>query len=348
MKHIRLALIGFGVVGQGFARLLSAKRNLLKQLYDLDVSLVGVANSRHGFIYREDGLDIQTLLELAETGRPLTSYPGITSWENPLEGLGAIYADVLVEATPTNLRDAEPGISHIRKALGQGMHVVTANKGPAALAATELLELARLHNVQLRMEATVMAGTPVISTIREGMSGAQVRAIRGILNGTTNYILSAMATGRDYAEVLADAQAQGYAETDPTADVEGYDAVAKTLILSALVFGRSLKPHQVARQGITNITREQIQRATDQGQRIKLIASLRLLTDDDGKESALDARVEPLALPLSDPLARVDGVMNAISVQADTLSEVTIIGPGAGGIQTGQGLLADVIACTKA
>ncbi len=348
MKHIRLALIGFGVVGQGFARLLSAKRNLLKQLYDLDVSLVGVANSRHGFIYREDGLDIQTLLELAETGRPLTSYPGITSWENPLEGLGAIYADVLVEATPTNLRDAEPGISHIRKALGQGMHVVTANKGPAALAATELLALARQHNVQLRMEATVMAGTPVISTIREGMSGAQVRAIRGILNGTTNYILSAMATGRDYAEVLADAQAQGYAETDPTADVEGYDAVAKTLILSALVFGRSLKPHQVARQGITNITREQIQRATDQGQRIKLIASLRLLSNNDGKESALDARVEPLALPLSDPLARVDGVMNAISVQADTLSEVTIIGPGAGGIQTGQGLLADVIACTKA
>jgi homoserine dehydrogenase len=347
MKHIRLALIGFGVVGQGFARLLSAKRNLLKQLYDLDVSLVCVANSRHGFIYREDGLDIQTLLELAETGRPLTSYPGITSWENPLEGLGAIYADVLVEATPTNLRDAEPGISHIRKALGQGMHVVTANKGPAALAATELLKLARQHNVQLRMEATVMAGTPVISTIREGMSGAQVRAIRGILNGTTNYILSAMATGRDYAEVLADAQAQGYAETDPTADVEGYDAVAKTLILSALVFGRSLKPHQVARQGITNITREQVQRATDQGQRIKLIASLRLLTDDDGKESALDARVEPLALPLSDPLARVDGVMNAISVQADTLSEVTIIGPGAGGIQTGQGLLADVIACTR-
>jgi homoserine dehydrogenase len=198
------------------------------------------------------------------------------------------------------------------------------------------------------MEATVMAGTPVISAIREGMAGAQVRAIRGILNGTTNYILSAMATGRDYAEVLADAQAQGYAETDPTADVEGYDAVAKTLILSALVFGRSLKPHQVARQGITNITREQIQRATGQGQRIKLIASLRLLSNNDGKESALDARVEPLALPLSDPLARVDGVMNAISIQADTLSEVTIIGPGAGAIQTGQGLLADVIACTTA
>ena len=348
MKHVRLALIGFGVVGQGFASLLSTKHNLLKHLYDLDISLVGVANARHGFIYREDGLDIPTLLELAETAGPLTAYPGITSWQNPLDGLGTIHADVLVEATPTNLRDAEPGISYIRAALKQGMHVVTANKGPAALAAGELLELARHHNVQLRMEATVMAGTPVLSTIHEGMAGARVQSIRGILNGTTNYILSAMASGRDYAEVLADAQAQGYAETDPTADVEGYDTLAKTLILSALVFGRSLKPHQVARQGITSITREQIQRATDQGQRIKLIASLRLLKDEDGKEVSLDARVEPMALPLSDPLACVNGVMNAISIQADTLSEVTIIGPGAGGIQTGQGLLADVIACAKA
>src|SRR6266446_7316405 len=325
MKHVRLALIGFGVVGQGFARLLSAKHDLLKQLYDLDISLVSVANARHGFIYCEDGLDIQTLLELAATGRFLTAHPGVTPWEKPLEGLRAIQADVLVETTPTNLRDAEPGISHIRTALSQGMHVVTANKGPAALAAGELLALARLHKVQLRMEATVMAGTPVISSIREGMAGAQVHTIRGILNGTTNYILSAMATGRDYAEVLAEAQAQGYAETDPTADVEGYDALAKTLILSALVFGRSLKPEQVARQGITNITRGQVQRAVEQGQRIKLIASLRLRADDDGKGGSFDARIEPVALPLSDPLARVDGVMNAISVEADTLSEVAFI-----------------------
>lgn len=348
MKHVRLALIGFGVVGRGFARLLSTKHDLLKQLYDLNISLVGVANARHGFIYHEDGLDIQTLLELAAAGQSLTTFPGSTHWEKPLEGLHAIPADILVEATPTNLRDAEPGISHIRTGLSRGIHVVTANKGPAALSATELLELARQHHVQLRMEATVMAGTPVLSTIREGMAGAHVQSIRGILNGTTNYILSAMATGRDYAEVLAEAQAKGYAETDPTADVEGYDTLAKTLILSALVFGRSLKPHDIARRGITTITREQVQQATDHGQRIKLIASLRLLSDNEGKEVSLDARVEPVALPLSDPLARVDGVMNAISIQADTLSEVTIIGPGAGGIQTGQGLLADVIACIRA
>jgi homoserine dehydrogenase len=347
MKQIRLSLVGFGVVGQGFAELLTTKHTYLKQHYGVDIELVGVANARHGFIYRQDGLHIPTLLELTAKQRPLTEYPEITHWNSALEGLRATSADMLVEVTPTNLRDAEPGMSHIREALSKGMHVVTANKGPVALAATELISLARQHGVQLRMESTVMAGTPIISTIREGMAGARVYAMRGILNGTTNYILSAMASGRDYAEALVDAQAKGYAETDPTADVEGYDAVAKTLILAALVFGYTLKPEQVVRQGITTITREQIQAAHNEDKRIKLIASLRLLSGDDGQEDALEARVEPTVLPVTDPLARVDGVMNALTIQADTLSEVTIIGPGAGRIQTGQGLLADVLACVR-
>ncbi len=342
MKHIRLSIIGFGVVGQGLAELLAAKRDLLRQDFDVDVSLVSVANSRDGFIYCKEGLDIPTLLELAATRQPLFLHPGIRAWESPLVGLRESGGDVLAEATGTNLRDAEPGLSHIRAALSQGMHVITANKGPAALAADELFALARQHNVQLRMESTVMAGTPVISTVREGMAGARVHAVRGILNGTTNYILTAMAQGRDYAEVLAEAQAQGYAEADPTADVEGYDVVAKTLILASLVFGCALKPDQVQRQGITAITKEQVQQALEAEKRIKLIASLQVISD-----GAIQARVEPVALPLHDPLARVDGVMNAITFQTDTLSEVTISGPGAGRLQTGQGLLADLLAIAK-
>ena len=347
MKHIRLSLVGFGVVGQGFAELIMTKHDFLKQQYGVDISLVGVANSRHGFVYRQDGLHIPTLLQLTTEKAPLTIYPGASHWDNVLEGLQASNADILVEVTPTNLRDAEPGMSHIRAALSRGMHVVTANKGPVALAANELILLARQQGVQLRMESTVMAGTPVISTIQEGMAGAQVVAMRGILNGTTNYILSAMSEGRDYVEVLADAQAKGYAETDPTADVEGYDAVAKTLILAALVFGHKLKPEQVVRTGITAITREQIQSATDQDKRVKLIASLRMSSNGDREKTILEARVEPTVLPLSDPLARVDGVTNALTIHADTLSEVTIIGPGAGRIHTGQGLLADVLACVR-
>ncbi len=345
MKHLRLSILGFGVVGQGLAELLVGKRTLLQQHFDLDVTLVSVANARHGFIYCEKGLDIPTLLALAAQRQPLTNHPGVKHWANALEGLRATGGHILAEATGTNLRDAEPGISHIRAALTQGMHVVTANKGPLALAAQELLALALQHHVQLRMEATVMAGTPVLSTLTEGMAGARLRSVRGILNGTTNYILSAMAAGRDYADVLAEAQAQGYAEADPTADVEGYDALAKTLILAAVGFGHTLKPEQVFRKGITSVSREQMRRAVDEGKRIKLVASLQAVSDFG--ESPLEARVEPLALPLSDPLARVDGVLNAITFQMDTLSEVTIIGPGAGRLQTGQGLLADLIAVAK-
>ena len=347
MKHIRLSLAGFGVVGQGFAELIMTKHDFIKHNYGVDLSLVGVANSRHGFVYRQDGLRIPALLQLATEKSPLTDYPEAMHWDSALEGLHASSADMLVEVTPTNLRDAEPGMSHIRAALSKGMHVVTANKGPAALAASELISLAQQHGVQLRMESTVMAGTPVISTIREGMAGARVFAMRGILNGTTNYILSAMAEGRDYSEALADAQAKGYAETDPTADVEGYDAVAKTLIVAALVFGHTLKPEQVVREGITAITREQIQTVHNQDKRIKLIASLHMLADGDGEKTILEARVRPTILPLADPLARVDGVTNALTIHSDTLFEVTIIGPGAGSIQTGQGLLADVLACIR-
>jgi homoserine dehydrogenase len=347
MKQIRLSLVGFGVVGQGFAELLTTKHTYLKQYYGVDITLVGVANARHGFIYHQDGLHIPTLLELTAKQRPLTEYPGVTHWKSALVGLQATSADVLVEVTPTNLRDAEPGISHIREALSRSMHVVTSNKGPVALAATELLSLARQHGVQLRMESTVMAGTPIISTIREGMAGARVFAMRGILNGTTNYILSAMASGQDYVEALSDAQSKGYAETDPTADVEGYDAVAKILILAVLVFGQTLKPEQVVRQGITTITRQQIQAAHNEDKRIKLIASLRQLSRDNGQEEALEARVKPTIVSVTDPLARVEGAMNALAIQSDTLSEVTIIGPGAGHIPTAQGLLADVLACVR-
>ncbi len=347
MKHVRLSLVGFGVVGQGFAELIMKKYDFLKWHYDVDIRLAGVANARSGFIYHQDGLHIPTVLQIVKGKGSLADYPEATHWDHALEGLQASSADMLVEVTPTNLRDAEPGMSHIRAALLKGMHVVTANKGPAALAANELISLARQHGVQLRMESTVMAGTPVISTIQEGMAGAQVVAMRGILNGTTNYILSEMAKGRDYGEALADAQAKGYAETDPTADVEGYDAVAKTLILASLVFGRALKLEQVVREGITAITREQIQAVIDQDKRIKLIATLRMFPHGIGQNMNLEARVEPTVVPLTDPLARVDGVTNALTIHTDTLSEVTIIGPGAGSMQTGQGLLADVLACVR-
>ena len=359
MKQLRLALLGFGTVGQWLAEALHTQQAWLQQEFGLGVSIISIATAHHGLIYYGDGLDIPTLLDLVMTRQPLTAHPKVTHWTNVLEGLQATGGDVLAEATGATLRNGEPGLSYIRAALARGMHVVTSSKGPMALAGLELLSLARAQGVQLRMESTVMSGTPVLSTIREGMAGTRIRAIRGILNGTVNYILSAMATGHDYAEALAQAQVQGYAEADPTDDVEGDDTVAKTLILAAVAFGRALTQEQVVRRGITTLTREQIQRALSEGKRIKHVASLRLLSED-GKEvsrataesgtvpTLLEARVEPIALSLSDPLARIEGLLNTIAIHTDTPQEVMVIGPGAGRFQAGQGMLADLIAIARA
>ena len=359
MKQLRLALLGFGTVGQWLAEALHTQHAWLQQEFGLDVTLTSLATAHHGLIYRDDGLDIPTLLELVATRQPLTTHPKVTHWTNVLEGLQATGGNVLAEATGATLRHPEPGLSYIRAALTQDMHVITSSKGPVALAGLDLLSLARVHGVQLRMESTVMSGTPVLSTIREGMAGTRIRALRGLLNGTANSILSAMALGRTYAEALAEAQAQGYAEADPSDDVEGDDTVAKTLILAAAAFGRALAPEQVVRRGITTLTREQMQQAEVLGKRIKHVASLRLLAKDGTEASRataesgtvptrLEARVEPVALPLGDPLARIDGLLNAIAIQTDTPAEVMVIGPGAGRFQAGQGLLADLIAVAKA
>jgi len=195
-----------------------------------------------------------------------------------------------------------------------------------------------------------MSGTPVLSTIREGLAGTRVLGVRGILNGTANHILTLMAEGREYATALAEAQAQGYAEPDPTDDVEGHDVVAKVRILAAATFGQALTSDQVIRRGISAITSDTVRQALRAGHRIKLVAQLRPQPAGRSTGSGfrpLEARVEPLALPLTDPLSRIDGVMNALTVQTDTVREVTIIGPGAGLEQAGQGMFADLVALAR-
>jgi homoserine dehydrogenase len=220
MRRIRLSIIGFGTVGRWIAEAIDRRRSWLEAECGAAVSIVSVATRRGGFIHREEGFDITSLLKLAFAGRPLADYPGTRRWETALEGLAMTESDVLAEASNTNPREPEPALSHIRHALGHGTHVITSSKGACAAAALELVALARQRGVQFRMESTVMSGTPVLSTIREGLAGARVVVVRVILNGTANYILTLMAEGLDYATAIADAQAQGYAEPDPTDDAK--------------------------------------------------------------------------------------------------------------------------------
>ena len=338
---MRIWVVGLGTVGRWLLRALDSQREQLELRYGLAPVVVGVANARHGFIHRPDGLDLSTVLALAESGRPLTEHPGVKHWQKALAGLHETGADVLVEVTQSPPADGEPGYSHMCEALSRGLPVATSNKWPVALHGVELLELAEANDAAFRAESTVMSGTPVLSTLTDGLAGAWPLALRGSLNATANVVLSEMAAGTSYDDALAAAQDAGLAERDPAADVEGHDTVAKTMILAALVFGIQLRPEQVARRGITDVD-GQVREAVATGRRVRLVATLELSGTGE-----LAARVEPIAVATDDPLASVEGVMNAVICRADPVGQVVVIGPGAGPELAGQGVLSDLIALAR-
>ena len=345
MRPVRIWLVGFGTVGRWVVRALDTEAQRLAGKYGIGVTVVGLASARDGFIYDGNGLDLKSVLSLASQGRSIAELRGVHRWPSSIEGLRATEADLLVEVTASPSADGEPGVAHIREALARRIPVITSNKWPVALRGVELVELARSRGVAFRAESTVMSGTPVLSALVDGLAGAVPVSLRGLLNATANFILSRMAQGATYEDALAEAQRAGLAERDPGADVEGHDAVAKVMILSALVFGRQLRREQVVCRGITDLTRSEIDRASSRGLRLKHVATLEF-SEPDGAGN-ITARVEPELVSGDDPLANVEGTSNAIVCRAEPIGEVTIIGPGAGPQLAGQGVLSDLIAVAR-
>ena len=329
----KIALIGFGTVGQGLVEILMAKKAELNRRYGYDWSITGVCDNRFGTASDPEGLDPEKLLAEAASGRFTT---GAHDWD-VMRFLDECPAHVMVEMTYTNLEDGEPATSFCRRALEKGRHVVTSNKGPAALHYRELLALADENGTRFLIEGTVMSGTPVLNLLDGPLQGCRVDAVRGILNGTTNYILTCMEEGMAYSEALAKAQELGYAEADPTGDVEGYDARAKVTILANVVMGSHLSISQVACQGITGITPGDIESARQQGKRWKLIGAVERTGD------GVKAAVKPEMVPLDHPLAGVSGAVNAMTAVTDLLGDVSIVGPGAGRRETGFSILTDLL-----
>ena len=286
------------------------------------------------------------MLSLASEGRSISELRGVRHWASSIEGLRATEADLLVEVTASPPADGEPGVAHIREALERHIPVVTSNKWPVALHGVELVELARSRGVAFRAESTVMSGTPLLSTLVDGLAGAVPVGLRGLLNATANFILSRMAQGATYEDALAEAQTAGLAERDPAADVEGHDAVAKVMILSALVFGRQLRREHVFCRGITDLTGTEMDRARSARARVKHVATLEFSEPDGAGD--VTARVEPDLVSGDDPLANIEGTTNAIVCRAKPIGEVTIIGPGAGPQLAGQGVFSDRIAVARA
>lgn len=345
MKPLRISVIGLGMVGEWLVRALDAQADRLAARYGIGVTIVGLANARHGFIYDENGLDLRSTLRLLSDGRSIAEQPGVRRWPTAMEGLRDTDADLLVEVTASPSADGEPGFAHMLAALRRGIPVVTSNKWPVALRGVELADLARSRGVAFRAESSVMSGTPLLSTLIDGLAGANPVGLRGLLNATANFVLSRMAEGESYADALAEAQAAGLAERDPAADVEGHDAVAKVMILSALVFGRQLQREEVVRRGISGITRSEIDEAASNGRRVKHVATLEY-SEPDGAGS-VSARVEPDQVGGDDPLADIEGTTNAVVCRATPIGQVTIIGPGAGPELAGQGVLSDLIAIAR-
>lgn len=327
---MRIWLVGIGTVGRWLAEALDSHAQRLAAQYGVGVTVVGVASERDGFAYDEDGLDLR--------GRSIAELSGVQRWPSALEGMRATEADLLVEVTASPPADGEPGYAHMREALERGIPVVTSNKWPVALHGVELASLARGRGVAFRAESTVMSGTPVLSTLVDGLAGAEPVGLRGLLNATANFILSRMSEGSSYADALAEAQAAGLAERDPAADVEGHDTVAKVMILSGLVFGRQLRREEVACAGIVDIDRGEFER----GGRVKHVATLEL-----SEAGEVTARVAPELVGPDDPLANVEGTTNAVVCRASPLGEVTVMGPGAGPQLAGQGVLSDLLAVAK-
>jgi len=318
---MRIAILGFGSVGRGIARAILAK--------DLDIIVTGLADSRSGII-DAGGIDLAAALARKETGGHC-GVPGVS----PADVVTKADYDVLVEVTPTNVDTGEPALGHIRGALRRQKHVVTSNKGPIALAYPELRDLAGENGVFLKYEATVCGAIPLIHAMQEGLAGNTISRLYGVFNGTCNYILTRMAAeGLTYEQALAEARELGYAEADPTYDVEGIDAAIKLVILANTVLDMRTPLDDVERTGISLLTPDALQLAEDQDCTIRLIGEI--------VPAAGVLRVSPRIVAKTHPLV-VEGTLNAVTVETDLAGDLTFIGKGAGSTETASAVIGDIL-----
>ena len=327
---MRIILCGFGVVGQSFAKLLESRSEDLYARYGLKPRIVGVFD-RNGSAIDASGLDISRLIDAKKKSNSVREYSEAKNVASGIEMIDDLEAEVLIETTQSNYKDAEPGMTHIVNAMKRGMHVISANKGPLALAFPSLMELADYNRVLFRFSGTVGGGTPILDFARNSLRGERIVSFDGILNGTTNYILTNMANGMSFNDALSDAKQKGYVEADESLDLDGLDAAAKLVILANWIMRMKVTMPDIKRTGIREIDSSDIKHAAEKNCAIKLIASC-------NKE----LKVEPKEIAVDDPLC-VSGTLNAISFTSEHSGTQTIIGRGAGGIETASSILRDLI-----
>jgi homoserine dehydrogenase len=331
---LRLVLAGFGVVGQSFVRLLMAQEKELALTYGLVPQVVGIMDSS-GWLLDEHGVDLRRALRAKkETGKVGPNGRDGAGQRRPAEVIRDLEAEVLIEATPTNFKTGEPGFSHMKAAFESRKHVVTCNKGPVALAYYALHELARHNGVQLRFSGAVGGGTPVLDFGKTCSVGDKLIGLRGILNGTCNYILTQMEQqGVPFDEALQGAQKAGYAEADPSLDIDGYDSAVKLVIMANHLLLSKAGIKDVKVRGIRGISSEEVRKTRKGGKAVRLIASA---------SSERGLVVEPAVIEREHPLC-INGANNAVEFECEYSGPKVIIGKGAGGPETASSLLRDLL-----
>jgi len=343
--HYKLAFIGFGNVARALARLLIRKQDLLKSQYDITFSFTGIATGRHGFAVNPNGIDIENVFELVESGWDISSLSSIAV-QDSFAVIQHSQAGVMFENSPVNTQTGQPALDHIRRALELGVHAITANKGPVVHGYRELTALAKSKGKTFGFESTVLGGAPVFSVFRETFPLADLSSFKGILNATTNIILSRIENGESYEDAVKFCQSIGVAETDPTNDVDGWDAAIKVAALVTVLMDTPFTPQQVNPTGIRGITPEMITKAKAEGKRYKLVCSAEKAGDQ------IKARVAPELVDASSPLYGMMNSSTGVSFRTDVLPDYSITisereGMAGGPIETAYGLFADFVNAAK-
>jgi homoserine dehydrogenase len=333
MREISLALVGFGNVGKAFVRLLQTKKTVLEQKHNLSFNVTGIATGRHGMAVDPNGIDIDRALEVDS----LDVLSRIPSPSSILEFIRQCPADVLLENSPVNHETGQPAIDHLRVALEGGMHAITANKGPIVHAYRQLNDLAISKGKRFMFESTVMDGAPIFSVFRNALPVTEICGFYGLLNSCTNLILGRMESGESFEDAVAYAQSIGITESDPSEDIDGWDASVKVAALVNVLMDVPMRPQQVNRQGIRGITPEMIIDAQKAGERWKLVCSAWREGD------AVVARVMPQRVTHDSPLFTINETSSYVQFGTDMLPGLGIVESDPGPDTTAYGLLADMI-----
>ena len=340
MTELKLAMLGFGNVAQAFTKLLAQKITTIS-VYNVDLKIVGVATASHGIAINPAGIDSTRLIEAYQSGQSLEKFHTDNRIVDPLEFIKQVNADILVETIALNPNTGQPAVDYVKTALQRGLHVITTNKSTPAFAHSYLSQLARQQNRAFLFEGTVLDGAPVFSFVRDTLPATEILGFIGVVNSTTNFILTAMEEGLPPEDALRQAQALGITEKNADYDLDGWDAAAKAAILINALMGGKISPTDITCTGIKHLTTRTVIEAARQGRRFKLLAEARW------RDGNIIARVTPRMLPLNNPLAHVNGSSAALTLVTDTLGEVTIYLNEGEVPQTAYALLSDMITVIK-